>query len=50
LLAEEVSDQTEVFRAWRVGRESYHPCFLIFILLLDATSQRLGLKGRFLLP
>jgi hypothetical protein len=34
LLAEEDTNRGEVFRGQRVGRGSYFPLFLIFILLL----------------
>jgi hypothetical protein len=37
LLVEEVAKRGEVFRGWRVGKGSYLPLFLVFILLLIVT-------------
>jgi hypothetical protein len=50
LLAEEVAKRGKVFGGWRVGRWSYLPLFLIFVLLLNDISRRFKLRGSFLPP
>jgi hypothetical protein len=50
LLAEEVTKRGEVFRGCRVGRRSYLPLFLVFILLLIAISGGIRLGGSLLPP
>jgi hypothetical protein len=49
-MAKEVTKHCEVFRGRRVGRGSYLPLVLIFIILRSTVSQRFGLRGSFLSP
>jgi hypothetical protein len=50
LLAKEVTNRGEVLMRQRVGRGSYIPLFLIFLLLFNVTSQGFGLGGSILPP
>jgi hypothetical protein len=48
LLAKEVAKRREVLERQRVGRGSYLPLFLFFVLLFIVTSQGFGLRGSIL--